>query len=768
MLRALPASHEDECHGPPTTPTHDVHMSEGSGGSPHPGANTGGNAPESAGLTLGELLHIARKQLFLVVACFATVLAATVFWTLGQPKLYRSESMIRLDPNPPKPLGTRVESVSDGGSYWNRREFYETEYRILRSLSVSMATVRTLGLHADPDFVGIKAKDRARFQPIPIEDAARILIGRVSVDPVKESSLALIRYDDTDPKRCQLVLNTLLRTYLTQNLESRTSISSSALEWLNGQLEHLKTDLEKSEIALNTFREKNNILSISLEDRHNILTGQLEQLSKEMTTLEVKRSELSARNAELVKLKDGDPLEAGASELLHSLVLSAMRTSWSEQKRGLEELEASLDVEHPKVKAARAKLASIAKSISTETANIRSATTRDLRAVEHQMGDLRKKQDDLTKEAHELQAFEVPYNQLSRTKTYNEKIYGIVLERARETDLTRMMNFNNIWVVDAAFEPRGPIKPNVPVNIIVGAMLGLLLGLGVAALREMTDRSVKGPTDVESLVGLPVVGVLPRIDSPDPRERRQNELPAALQSRDLVVAARPDSAAAEATRVLRTNLAFMSPDRPYRTVLVTSAVPEDGKTTVACSLAAVLAQSGLRVLLVDTDLRKPRLHRTFKVANDTGVTLLITKQATFEEAIRKTAIPNLDLLTAGPIAPTPAEMLQSERFRELVDALKARGYDRIVFDSPPVLPVTDAVILSHLTDGAILVARSGRTAKAAVKSAVRRLTDVKAHVIGIVLNDSTPHTGGYYDSYYSGQYYVNPDADEPPKRPRER
>lgn len=719
--------------------------------SPHP-ASQGAAPPDESRLTPAKVLRVARKQAPLLLAVWGTIFALVLFWTTGQAKVYRAESLLRLDPEPPRPLGSKVEIVGGGaGNYWNRKEFYESEYRVMRSLRVNLEVVRTLGLNADPGFLGVPPKERPKFRPVTVEQAARVLIGRLGVDPVRDSSLAVIRYEDTDPKRCELILNAVVRTYLAQNLESSSSLSKNSLEWLNSQLGQLKTDLEKSEYALNDFRQKNNVLSISLEDRHNLITASLEDVAKHSSQLSFKRSELAARYAELSAVKADDPMAVDASVLLSSVILTTLRTNYGEQLRVLDEMTTSLGDNHPKVLAARAKLAKTGKLIASEIANHKTAALRDLREVDRQLSDLKKREDDLQKQAHELQSFEIPFRQLDRTRVNNEKIYGMVLERARETDLTRVMSFNNVTVVDPAFTPTSPVRPNVPINLAGGALFGLLAGVALAVTRELADRSIKSPSDVETDTGLACLGVVPDISrsgqGPKKKETDVSTANLALNDRDLIVARHPHGAVAEAARAIRTNIMFMSPDEPYKALLVTSAVPEEGKTTFACSLATVLAQGGSRTLIVDTDLRRPRLHRTFRVGNDVGVTMAVTGQASLDDCIHETPIPNLFVLTSGPIPPNPAEMLHSERFERLAAQLREK-FDRIVYDSPPQLAVTDSAILAQVVDGAIVVARSLRTDRSAVKQAVRQLRDVNAPLAGIVLNAVDMRRSDYGEYYY--------------------
>ncbi len=714
---------------------------------------------EEDALTPGQFLRTARKHILLFFACVLSVVALSAFWTMSQARIYRSAAMLRLDPNPPRPLGHGVELVTPE-DLWNRHEFFESEFRIMRSNRVATAVVRTLGLNADPGFLRVKQSQLASFKPIDVDDAAAVLISRLLVEPVRDSNLVTVAYEDTDAKRCRIVLQTTVQTYLSQNLDSRMALSTSASQWLNGQVEQLKGELEKSEIALNSFRKTNKVLSISLEDRHNMISASLEQLERQTTDLKAKRDELSARHSELSKIDATDPMQAGASELLGSNVLSTLRTSYDDQNEKLAELLATYGDGNPRVIGAKNRVEKTAEAIKREISNIKAAAASDLRKIDKQLHSAGERGDEIRKQAHELQDFEVPYNQLQRTRVNNEKIYSLVLERARETELTRMMNFNNVQTIDEPLEPKAPIRPIASVNISVGAIIGIALGLLATLARELSDRSLKTPAELESVLGVSCIGLLPAISSKGNNyyrrygRRKAPEVPATLLDRDLIVAAQPEGGIAEASRAIRTNLNFMSPDHPYRTLVVTSAVPQEGKTTVAVSLATVLAQSGQRVLLVDTDLRRPRLHRTFRMHNDIGVSMEVTGQAPLDECIRATPIENLSLLTSGPIPPNPAEILESERFRQLVEELSKR-FDRIVFDSPPLLPVTDGAILSKYVDGVILVTWGFRTQRNAARHAVRLLRDVKAHIVGAVLNAVDVGRSEYreYQYYRRDAYY---------------
>jgi capsular exopolysaccharide synthesis family protein len=374
--------------------------------------------------------------------------------------------------------------------------------------------------------------------------------------------------------------------------------------------------------------------------------------------------------------------------------------------------------------------------------------------------------------ALDLNLREIEYKRLHRSKENNERLFELILGRTKENDLTRMLRINNIHIVDRPLLPGRPIKPNVGLNISIGVALGLMFGVFAAMGRAFLDRTVKTPDDVTNELGLGFLGLLPEIDeggiSPayGRKKRRHSRNKGTLRTRELIVHELPASGTAEASRAIRTNLLFMAPDHPYRSILVTSAGPSEGKTTVACCIAVAMAQAGQRVCLVDCDLRRPRLHRIFKERSDRGVTTAILAEEPGALVAMPTEITNLSVVTAGPIPPNPAELFHSQRFAAFVASLTAQ-FDRVIIDSPPIVAVTDAAVLSRLVDGVVMVVRAFSTTKDIVRHGARVLHDVGAKMAGIVLNavDLNRQEYQYYYYYYHREGYYSQPAGGPRELP---
>lgn len=722
-------------------------------------------------------LRAVRKHWVTALGVAAAMTLGTAFYTLGQTKVYQAVGTIVFDPNPPRPLGTAVETVVDmgAGNYWSNQEYYSTQYKIIQSMRVALGVVQQLGLHQDLAFLaGVPAGTPVRnITPTTAEVAAGILQGRLTVEPVRESRLTVLRFEDADPERAQRILSTLIDVYIEQNLDDALSSTGAAVDWLRGQLDKLRVELDSSEMALHDYKLKNNILSIAFDDRSNMLREEVRQLSDALTAVRTKRQEVSARSRELSKLSAENPTNLPATELLTSAVLQDLRRSYGEAVRlrdGL--LGVGKGRNHPEVLAADAKVEATRAAMASEVKNIQAASLRDLSQLGHQEAGLSELLDKAKRQALDLNLLEIEYNRLNRSKENNEKLYQLVLERTKESDLAQMMRVNNIRVLDRPLLPRHPIRPRVFLNILIGIFLGGIAGIGAASLRSFLDRTLKTPDDVERELGITFLGLIPEIDvtgkksgGVGPRRRRRMEL---AINRELIVHDYPMSGIAEASRAIRTNLMFMAPDQPYRTLLVTSASPSEGKTTVACCVAIAMAQAGQRVILVDCDLRRPRMHRIFNRDPQVGVTSALLDPSLLEGDALKTNIPNLSVLPAGPIPPNPSEILHSEKFRKLLDELRSR-YDRVIIDSPPVVAVTDAAILSTSVDGTMLVVRAFKTQFDIARQGVRALFDVGAKLAGSVLNsvDLERHEYKYYHYYYhkEGYYSSTPAGDDTSKAP---
>jgi len=714
------------------------------------------------------ILRAVRKHWPIMLGIFVVSVVAVSLYTRNQVRIYEAVATIQLDPQPLTPLG-RPNSESGTDSYWSNQEYFATQHQVITSRRVAELVVKKLGLNSDRAFLTNQAAGTSKdasavpFAPVPLEAAAEALRGRLKVEPVQDSRLARVKFSDSDPERAQRLLGAVVDTYVEQNLDTSMDATNKTVEWLDVQLKRLKTDLESQEMNLHDFKLKYNLLSVSYDDQSNMVRAQIQQLNSSLTELKTKKEAVSARLAIVQDIDPQDPGEIPATELVGNETLSQLRKDYVSAKRELLMLKAGgKDDNHPEVQKLTAQLESARRSIAQEVQNIKNGAELELSNVNHQLTGLSGLYEAARKEAMQLNLKELEYSRLHRSKDNTEKLFGLVLERSTESGLSKMAPFNNVRVLDRPLKPGAPVFPKTSTNLAVGIVLGLLLGLVGATGREMLDRTVRTSEDIERELGLAVLGTLPDVTRDGSglnlgyygRKRSRKDRSEAAQAAsgparaELLVHTHPKSVVAEAARAIRTNLMFMSPDNPYRCLLVTSAGPAEGKTTVATSMAIAIAQTGQSVCLVDCDLRKPRVHAVFGERNDQGVTTALLEPGQLPSLVLETQVPHLSILRAGPTPPNPADLMHSEAFGRVLNELRAQ-FDRVVIDSPPIGLVTDGVILSTRVDATVLVVRALATRRDAAKRAMRSLRDVGANCAGFVLNAVESNERYYYSGYYA-------------------
>jgi len=708
-------------------------------------------APESNALTgVLWLVRAVRKHWAIIIGILFLAGAGSLAYSKSLPKVYEAQTLLEFDPDVIKPLGNKADPMIGWSAVWDTREYYETQYKIMQSDRVLTAVVRDLSLQSDADFLGYRPQ-----APAPLEQVVVMLRGRLIIEPVKGSRLVLVKIQDNKPAQARRLSEAVARAYIQQNLDKMVSATGDTVVWLSGQLDHFKHELEQNENSLHEFKKQNDLPSSTLDDLSKLIRLEMQEYDSALTRTRMRRSELSARHAELGKITAENPEQVPASELLHNAFLSQLRTNYQLAVRERAELIAEGKGEnHPAVKRADEKMALARTHLLTEIKNIQGAIARDLAVIERQENGEASLYEASRKKAVELNLKELEFHRLDRMRAQNEKLYAVLLEQLKEADLRRMMNTNNIRMVDIATEPKDPIAPRVSVNVAVSLLAALILGVVLAALREQLDNTLKTPEDVEQKLQATFLGLLPEIADDDqpgvkkPGRKRARRLNTELPP-ELLVHERPTSGLAEAARALRTNLMFMNPDHPYRRLLVTSAAPSEGKTTVATSIAISLAQGGQKVCIIDCDLRRPRLHRIFDRAGDIGLMNAIVGEVRADEVAKPTMIPNLYCVPCGPIPPNSADVVASDKFRKFLDDL-SKHFDRLVLDSPPVIAVTDSAIVSTLVDGVVFVVRAFKSNATVSASGLRTLRDVDAPIAGAVLNavNLNRHEYSYYQYYY--------------------
>jgi capsular exopolysaccharide synthesis family protein len=709
---------------------------------------TGPASEGSQGLDLRRYWQILLRRKWLILGVAAIVMAGTAMFTYRQVRIYRATVTVIVEMAAPQVLGGNVREVVDmgSGSYWMSRDYLASQVSIINSREVAGRVVDQLKLQEVPDF----------WKPGPFvpghtrDEAMGRVMGSVQVAAPKESRIMDIHVEHADPAMAARLCNAIADAYMGFNLDYKLGSTKDAVRWLADQLDDLKKELNQAELALHEFKKHNNVLAVPMEDRQNLLTRQIEKLSEHLTATSMRRMELLAKRRQILAARNADPLKDSAILLSESPVIGDIKRICVEENRKLIELKQRYLENHPLVRAQQAKLDTALTDLRREIDNALAANEARFNEVIDAQKQLAAAVEGAKKEALDLNLKEIDYNRLRRGRENTEKLYGVVLSRLKESDLSGNLRVSNMRVLDRALTPGGPVRPNVRKNLFLALALGLLAGLGLALAVEALDTTVKRQEEVEALTGLPFLGVLPSITDDPAMATGRGGNGVVDPNKDLYIHQNPKSSVAECARAIRTNVLFMSPERPLQTLLVTSTGPREGKTTTAISLAIAMAQGGQRVLLVDTDLRRPRIYRAFGVSGEVGLTNLLVGEGKLADAVKTTEVPNLFVLPCGALPPNPAELLNTDRFGAILEEMRQR-YDRIICDSPPVIAVTDAAVLGARVDGVLMVVKAGHTSREGLRRSVRVLADVGCRMLGSVLNDldvTNRDYGTYYYYYY--------------------
>lgn len=708
-----------------------------------------GEEPE---VDLREIAQVLRDYKWVIASITAVAVIAGVMWTLGTTKIYEATCTIEYDPNPSKPLGGRVEDVADPiGNFWATREFFETQNLVIASRDVAGRVVQKLGLHEDPTYLA--QDDDATGPTGDFEATTLALQSRLTVDPVPDTRLVMIHARDVKPERARLIADAVADAYVQRTIEDRLESTDRAKDWLESQLATLREELDEAELALHSFKKGHNVLSVSMEDRQNLVASDVQTTHNKLTETRNRRIELEARLKRLKASLGKRTTAVDPAVMAEHEELSALVTELRDNRKQHDSLAVKYGEEHPTMKSLAEEIGVLEAQLAQEKAAIIASAEHDLEQAKAVEGGLRAAAGDAHSAGLNLNLREIEYRRLNRNRDNKAKLYEIVLQRLTETDLTRMLKTTHVRVLDRALLPVHPVSPNLVKNIGASLLAGLLLGLAAAFFTSRLDRTVRSVESVEGL-GVPVLGVIPHLGGAEARTKPEaragpKQVGPARVIEELIVLEQPMSPAAETFRMVRTNLAFMSQEDPIRSFVVTSALPLEGKTTVVSNLAITLAQFGRSVLLVDSDLRRPRIHRIFEIGNEVGLTSLVEGHTTLNQAIHQTKIDGLSVLTAGPIPPNPSELLHSAAFERLREDL-LNHFDWVLFDSPPLGAVTDAAILAPQLDGVLLVVRAGQTTVHSILGARKQLNSVSGRLLGAVLNDIDVRIKGY--RYGAGAY----------------
>jgi capsular exopolysaccharide synthesis family protein len=736
-----------------------------------------------------ELITTLLRGRWIILLTFIVVFSGTALYTFLSKPVYEATSMVLVEENR---RNGGLPFLDITGAAATTKITNELETLRARSTAEAVAKVLLAKTYLDAE--------KTRFIPIIRADGGRVddvkdslsavtlrLLKRVDFTPVKESDIIRVTVRSTDPMEAAFIANMYTEVYADRNMSASRVKSHAVREFLQSQMQSKQVSLDSTEHALQTYMRNSGVVSLDAEA--NKVVDQLSALEATRDGIEV---DISTRTKTLTSLKQ----ELATQE---PNVAKAIGESNDTYIRLLQEQLARLEVQKDVVIAQNPELADEKiysqklKEIDSQIASLKNnlkvrtqtflgslvpgdrTTTPEggtasflsqvkQRIIEQQIeldglqarkGALNVVLRDYEKQFNQIPQKSIELAKLQRARLSSERLYLLVEEKFNEAAITETSEFGNVNIMDPAVVPNVPVSPRVIPNLLMGAVIGLFLGVGIVVARARLDDRIRTPQDLKKRGVIPL-STIGKIDLDWRKDEHRGNVPAQEAGKlgeYLVAYYSPLSSTSEAYRHLRTSVQYSQPDAPSHTVLVTSPNQEEGKSTTVCNLAISFAQAETRVLLVDADMRRPNVHKLFNLEQEPGLTESFFSKKRFEDVVHRKVIENLDVLCCGAIPPNPAEILNSNRMQDYIDRLKG-SYDIVLFDTPPLLAVTDSSILSRKVEGVVIVVSAGRTDLASLDRAAEILESVGKAPIGVVLNnfDMQLAYGGYYGKYARDRY----------------
>lgn len=721
---------------------------------------------EEQEIHLRDYLRIISKRKYLIFTVFVIVFLATAIKTFTTTPIYTSASQVLIERN---------HSSIERESYSRYEpEFINTQSEIIKSANVARKVVDNLQLasryrnyflkdNEDISFVStIKSYIKKPLEPVirflrnspeatntlsiedsdlagvPVSDEeiiANIIRGGLAVTPLNDTKIVHISYNHTNPAMARLVADAVVKAYMDEMLEIKLSSSSYSVKWMTDKAQIEREKLEHSERALQVFMRENDLVTV--EDKLTILPQKLGEFGRQISKSEAKKKELQDQLKQIRSAgNDLNKLES-IPILSSNSVLKSVRDRIYTTSQNIEELSKKYGPKHPKMIKVHDELRILNSEKRHEIGRILSSISNSYDLAQSKERSLK---ELLTQTKGEMLNSNEKYMQfkiMKREVDSNRVMYETLQDSIKKKGVTGQSQSVNIWVMKNAEIPSGPSKPNKKRNLLLGIILGIFGGVGLAFFIEYLDNTIKGAQELQDKFGLTVLGSIEEMKDKDKH----------IES---FIVKNPLSPMAESYRLIRTGLLLSSAEQPPKTMLVTSMNAKEGKTSTTANIARILAQGGSSVLVIDCDLRRPRMHEVMGIQSEIGLSSFLTG-TTKENIIHKLKEDNISVITSGPIPPSPAELLGSAKMKQLLGEMSEK-YDFILLDSPPVQSVTDSLALSQYVDGTIVVVRAGKTTNDDLESGMKKLSDVRTRFLGFVLNGMKSQDMGKYYYGYSSYY----------------